>query len=278
MDALLWTSVFLLLIGLGVYGVWAFRESRVPAEWIRTTFFGGSLAFLALFVAFSWHTMRVMPRATHAEELTPQVMAGKIAWQKYLCVDCHTLLGNGAYYGPDLTKAWNRFVDRSGGNTDAAWTAMVRFLTTPPQASHDRRGMPAVVSRADAESLAEFLRWTSKIETNGWPPDPVRKVPMAQQAPAALGPSPGEAAYIAEGCPACHTIGDGIRLGPDLAGVSSRYDRTTILQWMSDPDAIYRSRRVSVVNSGFPQMPALSLSQEKATLIADYLRSPGGVQ
>lgn len=38
-----------------------------------------------------------------AEEL---IVKGKLVIQSRNCMDCHTLLGNGAYYAPDLTKAW----------------------------------------------------------------------------------------------------------------------------------------------------------------------------
>ena len=31
---------------------------------------------------------------------------GKLVIQSRACMDCHTFFGNGAYYAPDLTKAW----------------------------------------------------------------------------------------------------------------------------------------------------------------------------
>jgi nitric oxide reductase subunit C len=33
---------------------------------------------------------------------------GKMVIQSRACIDCHTFFGNGAYYAPDLTKAWAR--------------------------------------------------------------------------------------------------------------------------------------------------------------------------
>src|SRR5215469_878053 len=38
-----------------------------------------------------------------AEALIDQ---GKLVIQSRACMDCHTFFGNGAYYAPDLTKAW----------------------------------------------------------------------------------------------------------------------------------------------------------------------------
>ena len=40
------------------------------------------------------------------EEAEALVSHGKMTVQAKNCMNCHTLLGNGAYYAPDLTKAW----------------------------------------------------------------------------------------------------------------------------------------------------------------------------
>ena len=43
----------------------------------------------------------------HTEgEARALVDLGKLTVQAKNCMNCHTLLGNGAYYAPDLTKAW----------------------------------------------------------------------------------------------------------------------------------------------------------------------------
>ena len=59
---------------------------------------------------------------------------GKMVIQSRACIDCHTFFGNGAYYAPDLTKAW---LD-PGWETWKAITgaatreeAMVKFLMEP---------------------------------------------------------------------------------------------------------------------------------------------------
>ena len=44
------------------------------------------------------------PALTHADRITPDVIAGKHVWHRKNCINCHTLLGEGAYYAPDLTK------------------------------------------------------------------------------------------------------------------------------------------------------------------------------
>jgi nitric oxide reductase subunit C len=102
-----------------------------------------------------------------AEQL---VALGKKTTQAKNCVNCHTLLGNGAYYAPDLTKAW----------LDPGWISpaireeqMLAFLKDPP--NHPRtfgsgRRMPQLgITDEEARGVMAFLKWMSAIDTNGFP-------------------------------------------------------------------------------------------------------------
>ena len=63
---------------------------------------------------------------------------GKLTVQARNCMNCHTLLGNGAYYAPDLTKAW---LDPGWGNEQARELLMTMFLKDPVgQRPHVRNG------------------------------------------------------------------------------------------------------------------------------------------
>jgi nitric oxide reductase subunit C len=104
---------------------------------------------------------------TEAEAL---VSLGKLTVQAKNCMNCHTLLGNGAYYAPDLTKAW---LDPGWIQESVRETLLVEFLLDP--AAHARtfgtnRRMPQLgITREEARGIVAFLKWMSAIDTNGFP-------------------------------------------------------------------------------------------------------------
>ena len=63
------------------------------------------------------------------EQARELVDLGKLTVQARNCMNCHTILGNGAYYAPDLTKAW---LDPLWGNEAAREILMTMFLKDPP--------------------------------------------------------------------------------------------------------------------------------------------------
>lgn len=101
-----------------------------------------------------------------AEQL---VTLGKKTTQAKNCMNCHTLLGNGAYYAPDLTKAW---LDQAWGGAGRE-TAMVQFLLDPEKYARtygSNRKMPNLgITEEEARGVVAFLKWMSAIDTNGFP-------------------------------------------------------------------------------------------------------------
>lgn len=97
---------------------------------------------------------------------------GKLTSQAKNCMNCHTLLGNGAYYAPDLTKAW----------IDPKWESMgyfgqktkeegiAHFLQHPSENGVHTRRMPNLgITEEEAHALVGFLKHMSSIDTNGFP-------------------------------------------------------------------------------------------------------------
>lgn len=101
---------------------------------------------------------------------------GKLASQAKNCMNCHTLLGNGAYYAPDLTKAWLDPAWGPEGSMQAMTgkstkeEAMAEFLQFPSQYPTHSRMMPNLGITADeAKGLVAFLKHMASIDTNGFP-------------------------------------------------------------------------------------------------------------
>jgi nitric oxide reductase subunit C len=95
---------------------------------------------------------------------------GKLTVQAKNCMNCHTILGNGAYYAPDLTKAW---LDPAWGDEASRETLMLNFLTDPNRYARTygtNRRMPNLgITDAEAHGVIAYLKWMSAIDTNGFP-------------------------------------------------------------------------------------------------------------
>lgn len=131
----------------------------------RNIFYGGSLFFILLFLGLTLHTESVLPQRDNRENLTEQVARGKLLWEEHNCIGCHTLLGEGAYFAPELGNVYTRY-----GDSKEAIKAFM--LSRPPQGIPGRRSMPRFdLSAGELDDLAEFLKYVSEINTAGWPPN-----------------------------------------------------------------------------------------------------------
>lgn len=214
----------------------------------RWFFWVGSLVSLGIFLALTVDTHRQVNALAYSSPLDPHVVAGKRAWHRHNCNDCHTILGFGSYYGPDLTKSyWRRGAEG------------IRIAVRTPEKVTTWRSMPHLgVTDAELEDLVTFLRWTSEIDTHGWPPQD-RRV----SATAATPHDPeGAAAFRENGCYACHQMGSaGGALGPDLTHVGSRLSYEIIDAILTAPKSV----------DPLALMPAPELAPPQRTTLARYL-------
>lgn len=104
------------------------------------------------------------------QEAEDLVTLGKLTVQAKNCMNCHTLLGNGAYYAPDLTKAW---LDPGWVNEGLREELMLAFLQDPAANARtfgsDRRMPNLSITEDEARGIIAFLKWMSSIDTNGFP-------------------------------------------------------------------------------------------------------------
>jgi nitric oxide reductase subunit C len=212
---------------------------------VRNLFIGGSLAFFVVFVGLTYDTMK--KHDSRVPPITEEVSRGKMLWHKYDCIGCHTIFGNGSYFGPDLTKTTR--------NKPASY---LRTFLMDPKATNKAAAMPRLgITESEAADIVAFLDWTSGVDTNGWPPEPVLASLLRKGAA-------GNAVYEREGCRACHMLGGiGGTSGPDLTHVgSARPDRAWQIEHLRDPASL-------APGSAMP--PFAHLSDEDLGTLADFL-------
>jgi len=262
---------------------------------------------------------------------------GKRVFQAFNCMGCHTIVGNGAYFGPDLTKlyaavgpAWlEAFLPSAGAwptsgavklqlqdkaiAGEAGVETIEAYLEKYPAAAEriNRRGgksthMPNLpFSRDDVHELVAFLKYTSQMNTEGWPPVPkvdglafpeARPMPISarqaasspaegNQVAAAPIPAAVHGAELAEenGCTACHAKDRQRLVGPGWGGL---YGSTVELADGSSvvADDAYLTEKIlkpdAKVVAGYEAgvMPSFAeiLDADQIAEIVAYIRSLGG--
>ncbi|WP_407049843.1 c-type cytochrome [Methyloraptor flagellatus] len=144
---------------------------RLTTSAARNVFYGGSAFFFAIFVGLTAHSHWYMvTTSTDKATLSASVARGKHVWEKNACINCHTLLGEGAYFAPELGNVWVRW----GGDKDrdGAREMLKAWMASQPSGVEGRRQMPQFhLTDQEVGDLADFLEWASRIKTQNWPPN-----------------------------------------------------------------------------------------------------------
>lgn len=229
----------------------------------KIIFYVGTLSSAILFLALTVDTHRQIQALTHADRLSDEVVAGKKAFEKYNCNDCHTILGFGGYYSPDLTRVYTRRGE-----------AYIRNVLTQPQvvyANSFRRMPQQHISPQEIGQLITFFQWVDQIDTHDWPPQDSRKSIStgARRLIEGATLSPGAALFKENGCFDCHKLaGNGGDTGPALDNVGLKLGEETIEEIILHPQT---------VNSN-ATMPAFDLPQKDVEEIARFLARQRGDQ
>jgi len=138
----------------------------------RNVFYGGSLFFILIFIGLSAHSHRyITTTSTDRATLTASVRDGKHLWEKHGCVNCHTILGEGAYFAPELGNVMTRYGIEEGDH-EGAFDYLKAWMDAMPSGTEGRRQMPNFgLSDEEYQALADFLLWTDTIRTQDWPPN-----------------------------------------------------------------------------------------------------------
>lgn len=193
----------------------------------RNLFIWGTVICTAVFIWLTIDTHSTIPKRTNTDKLTDEVVLGKRVWHKYNCNDCHTILGIGGYYSPDVTKTYS--------TRGEAW--LKAFLKNPESPDPQRRKMPNLnLSEDEMKKLIAFLKWVNSIDTNQWPPEPITAKPMGVALKETTRILMGKNLYNQNRCDLCHMIGGkGGIIGPDLSQLGGRRDSDWITKQVRDP-------------------------------------------
>lgn len=142
---------------------------RITKNMARNIYFGGGVFAILLFIGLTVDTVQQFPKRTNDKDITHSVARGKNLWEVNNCVGCHTIMGEGAYYAPELANAYDRL---GGGDPKSFKAYMQSWMAAQPLNTPNRRKMPQFnLSEKDIDDLSNFLIWTSKIDDNEWPPN-----------------------------------------------------------------------------------------------------------
>ncbi len=263
---------------------------------------------------------------------------GKRVFQAYNCMGCHAIVGNGAYFGPDLTDLYRRvgpawlaaFLPSAGAWPTAAsirvqlqdpavaaaagTDSFDAYLERYPAAREriERRGgtdtfMPNLpFTRDEIGQLIAFMKYTSAMNTEGWPPTPLPSAQAAAAsvaltaagtAPVAAAPAAAATAATASdtphdpaaqgaklvqdlGCLACHATDSQRKVGPGWGGLygaqSTLVDGSTITvddahldESITHPDARVAKGYAPGV---MPSYETLATPEQRQAIVA-YIRS-----
>jgi nitric oxide reductase subunit C len=125
----------------------------------RAFFLGGTLVTFLIFIGLTVYSLSEAQDQSNKGDLTEQAIRGKHLWEKNNCMGCHTILGEGAYYAPELTKVIER---RGEGYIKAV------LMTPVPWQPNKRKMVAYNMTKEEAEDMVEFFKWIGNIDLNGF--------------------------------------------------------------------------------------------------------------
>jgi nitric oxide reductase subunit C len=232
----------------------------------KTFFIAGTAIASIAFVLLTIDTLKQVPRQTHEENLTESAIRGKHLWDRNNCMGCHTLMGEGGYYAPELTKVFER---RGEG--------FIKAMLKDPEGMYpgQRKMVNYYFKDEEINDLVAFLKWVGEMDLNGYPKKPELSTMADITATASSGPNAVVVSQVDrplifnQMCVACHSLGGrGGAVGPALDGVGSRLDKEAIIKRLTDPATVQADAK----------MPKLPLTKENIVELSAFLselKAPG---
>jgi len=125
----------------------------------RAFFLGGTAVTFLIFIGLTIFSLSSAQDQANHDLMTEDVVRGKEIWEKNNCMGCHTLMGEGAYYGPELTKVYDR---RGEGMIKAI------LMSPVPWEPNGRKMVAYGFSEQEANDVIAFFKWVGEIDLNGF--------------------------------------------------------------------------------------------------------------
>ena len=226
----------------------------------KAFFLVGTIGFSAIFVGLTIYTFQRIPEQTKQKTLTESAIKGKHLFDRKNCMGCHTIMGEGAYYAPELTKVYERRGE-----------SFIRSMLKNPEMMYpgQRQMTNYKLSDEEIDHLVAFLKWVGGMDLNGFPPKP-DLAPQSTAATASVSANDlkiEKPAIFSQMCVACHSLsGQGGKVGPALDDVGLRRDVQYLTQWLHDPTQVKADSK----------MPKLPLTEKEISELVAFLASLKG--
>ncbi|HFL8824312.1 MAG TPA: c-type cytochrome [Candidatus Azoamicus sp. OHIO1] len=208
-----------------------------------------------VFLFLSYDTLKRIPDQTNAKNLTESVIRGKNIWESNNCMGCHTILGEGAYYAPELTKVYTRRSEE-----------FIRIFLKDPQAMYPgkRKMVRYNFSDGEIDDLISFLKWINEIDCNGFPAEPLLKKYTSKTVASNVSVNVKRPEIVDKLCLSCHTlngIGNKLEAAPIFDNIGDIRDRDYIERWLKDPNLVKKGAL----------MPKFPLSDATISELSEFL-------
>ncbi len=207
-----------------------------------------------VFLFLSFDSLKKIPEQTNEKNITESVVRGKMIWESNNCMGCHTILGEGAYYAPELTKVYTRRSEE-----------FIKLFLKDPLAMYPgkRKMVKYDFSDREIDDLISFFKWIGEIDCNGFPAEPPLKSYIVTSGKVSSSEIDRPEMFD-KLCLTCHSLkGEGriIEPAPILDNIGNIRSKDYIKKWLKDPNSVKQGAL----------MPKFPLSDDTINDLADYL-------
>ena len=132
----------------------------------KTFFLGGTVVTFLVFIGLTIYSFSKSNDQSNYGDLTESAIRGKEIWETNNCMGCHTILGEGAYYAPELTKVVDRLNAKYSGEGEEVIKSIL--MSEVPWQPNGRKMVAYGMTDAEASDMVEFFKWIGNIDLNGF--------------------------------------------------------------------------------------------------------------